>query len=88
MRRFSSTVRSGKIRRPSGTRVMPLDTMFVGSLPVISSPSNSILPLFGFTRPAIERSVELLPAPLAPISVTMLPFGTSKEIPLTASMPP
>jgi hypothetical protein len=34
------------------------------------------------------RSVELLPAPLAPMRVTMLPCGTSKEMPLTASIPP
>ena len=36
----------------------------------------------------IVRSVELLPAPLEPISVTICPSCTSNEMPLTASMPP
>ena len=86
--RFSSTVMSGKMRRPSGTSVTPCVTICVGSLPVISSPANMILPPLGLTRPEIVRSVELLPAPLEPMSVTICPSCTSNEMPLTASMPP
>ena len=67
---------------------MPFVTIEVGSRPVMFSPSNSIEPPEGFTRPAIVRRVELLPAPFAPISVTICPAGTSKLMPLTASMPP
>ena len=47
-----------------------------------------ILPPLGLTRPEIVRSVELLPAPLEPMSVTICPSCTSNEMPLTASMPP
>src|SRR5687767_9092758 len=39
-------------------------------------------------RPASAFSVVVLPAPLAPISVTSSPFRTSRSIPFTASMPP
>ena len=87
-RRFSLTVRSAKIRRPSGTSVIPRETISVGFFPVMSSPRNRIFPPLGFTKPEMARSVELLPAPLAPINVTISPSGTSKEIPLTASIPP
>ena len=63
-------------------------TIDVGSRPVMLSPLNSIEPPEGFTSPAIARRVELLPAPFAPIRVTICPSGTSKLMPLTASMPP
>ena len=86
--RFSRTVRSGKMCRPSGTSVMPFFTMVVASRPVMLSPRKLIVPPEGFTSPAIVRSVELLPAPFAPMSVTISPSCTSKEMPLTASMPP
>ena len=76
------------MRRPSGTRVTPRLTMLVGSAPVMFSPSKVMEPPEGFTSPAMARSVELLPAPLAPMSVTISPRRTSKEMPLTASMPP
>ena len=36
--RFSSTVMSGKISRPSGTRIRPFCTMYLLGLPVMSSP--------------------------------------------------
>ena len=86
--RFSSTVMSGKIRRPSGTSVMPLDTIRLESMPVMSSSRKEIFPAEGFTSPAMARRVELLPAPLAPIRVTISPSGTSRLMPLTASIPP
>ena len=42
----------------------------------------------GFSRPEIVRRVVDLPAPLAPISVTMVPASTRKEMPWSASMGP
>ena len=40
------------------------------------------------TRPAIARSVEDFPAPLAPIRQTSSPSATSRSMPFTARMPP
>ncbi len=62
--------------------------MSMVSIPIIFSPRNSISPPEALTRPAIALSVVLLPAPLAPINVTIDFSGTSKEIPLTAEIPP
>ena len=45
-------------------------------------------PLSALTRPEMVRSVVDLPAPFAPISVTILPSGTSRLMPLRARMPP
>ncbi len=42
----------------------------------------------GFNKPEIVCMVVVLPAPLAPISVTISPSLTSKEIPLIASIIP
>ena len=46
------------------------------------------LPLRGLIRPEMLRSVVDFPAPLLPISVTISPGCTSKEMPLTAAMLP
>ena len=67
---------------------MPVPTIFSLGRPLICLPKNSIVPPLMGTSPAIARSVVLLPAPFAPMSVTMLFSGTVKDIPLTASMPP
>src|SRR6266436_8800929 len=42
-------------------------------------PCRLISPDFGASRPAIERSVVVLPQPLGPSSVKSLPSGTSNE---------
>src|SRR5882724_6079080 len=42
------------------------------------SPPTEISPCRGLSRPAMERSVVVLPQPLGPRSVTSLPCGTSK----------
>src|SRR5678816_4806335 len=44
----------------------------------MSVPPTLISPERGFSRPAIERSVVVLPQPLGPRSVKSLPAGTSK----------
>src|SRR5262245_23074713 len=44
----------------------------------IVCPPTTIWPERGFSRPAIERSVVVLPQPLGPSSVKSFPEGTSK----------
>ena len=86
--RFSWTVRFAKIPRPSGTWAIPASTMLCGAR-VVSSVSRSLIdPVVCFTSPEIALSVVDLPAPFAPIKVTICPSSTSMEIPLTAVMFP
>jgi hypothetical protein len=54
----------------------------------MSAPSSVMVPVVGRFNPERVRSVVVLPAPLAPISVTILPAGTSNEMPLMALMTP
>src|SRR5207245_10566380 len=51
-------------------------------------PSASISPAVGFSSPAIERSVVVLPHPEGPSSVNSLPSGTSNETFCTALTAP
>src|SRR5438876_5785081 len=53
----------------------------------VFSPSNVIVPSWG-TKPEIARSVDVLPAPLGPMSATTSPSFTSRSIPRTASTAP
>ena len=83
-RRFSSEVMSAMMRRPSITWKMPRRTILSGSMPLMRSPSNTISPRVTspssvFSRPEIAFSVVDLPAPLAPSSATIAPFGTSRR---------
>ena len=55
---------------------------------VISRPSKRIVPIRGRLRPLIDRSVVDFPAPFAPIRVTISPWRTSMEMPLSASIVP
>ena len=86
--RFSSTLMRENIRRPSGDWLIPSFTMSCGRRPTMSLPSNLILPRFGRLIPWIVRRVVDLPAPLAPIRVTISPSCTVSEMPLMASMVP
>ena len=52
------------------------------------SPKNSMLPVLERNSPETVWSVVVLPAPLAPISVTISPSLTSKETPLMAWIAP
>src|SRR5882762_7733024 len=45
-----------------------------------TSPPTEISPCRGLSRPAMERSVVVLPQPLGPRSVNSFPCGTSKAI--------
>ena len=51
-------------------------------------PLKLTVPRRAFTRPRIVRSVVVLPAPLAPISVTISPASTASEIPRSARILP
>ena len=62
--------------------------MSCGRRPTRSSPLNRIVPRLGLLMPWIERRVVDLPAPFAPISVTISPSLTVIEMPLIASILP
>src|SRR5690606_23282129 len=86
--RFSCTVISGNTRRPSGTWDSPRETRFCGVVEVMSAPSRVMVPDVGFFSPDTERSVVVLPAPLAPMRQTISPSLTSNEMPLMAWITP
>ena len=88
MSRFSCTDIWRKIRRPSGTSASPLETTLWLGTWFKGSPMNSIWPVLLWSRPEMVFRVVDLPAPLAPIRVTISPSLTSKEMPLMAWMLP
>ena len=49
------------------------------------SPANTISPLLIRTSPEMARKVVLLPAPLAPMMVTMPSSGTDMSTPFSAA---
>jgi hypothetical protein len=82
--RFSNTVMRGKMRRPSGDWAIDRRAiMCVGKL-VMSTPSNVIRPWRARGAPKIVIIVVDLPAPLAPINVTISPLLTSMSTPRSA----
>ena len=54
----------------------------------MSSPNTVIRPALGARRPSSIAIVVVLPAPLAPSSAVVLPRGTTKLKPSTASTAP
>ena len=76
------------MRRPSGTWVMPFSTTSWGAMPRSEEPSNRTSPCRGARRPESVARVVVLPAPLLPSSVTISPWPTRKEIPLSAWISP
>ena len=76
------------MRRPSGTSASPHCMMTWVGLRVMSCPSNVTAPLLACGEPQIVISKVLLPAPLAPIRVTISPGCTSSDTPLSASIWP
>ena len=88
MSRFSSTVIPGKMPRPSGDWQIPIVVRWWAGMRVMSWPSNMTRPPAVLRIPESIRSVVDLPAPLAPISVTISPSSTWKEMPLSASIRP
>src|SRR5512143_1039788 len=55
---------------------------------IVSAPSNTIDPARRGTRPIIDFSVVVLPAPLRPSSVTTSPSRTSKSTPCSMWLSP
>ena len=86
--RFSRTVICWNTRRPSGQSAMPSETTLLAGMPTMFWPLKVTWPLRGLRRPATVLSVVDLPAPLAPMRVTISPSLTSKETPLMACMLP
>ena len=84
--RFSCTFICAKMRRPSGTCARPILRMLCASTCWISLSIKTIFPLLGWIRPDTVCSVVVLPAPFAPISVTISPCLTSKLTSLSAWM--
>ncbi len=86
--RFSSTVMSANSRLPSGTCTSPRATISCGCSAWIGSPNSVTSPPRAASSPEIVLSVVDLPAPLAPISVTISPARTSQSMPLSTSSAP
>ena len=84
--RFSTTVSSVNVPRPSGTWAMPAFATASGP-PRSGFPAKTISPLRR-TVPETARSVVVLPAPFAPSTATTAPSGTSRETPLSACTGP
>src|SRR5262249_53156404 len=90
-RRFSITVMSCTMPRPSMTWKMPRCTMRSGARRVISSPSKVtrprvMAPSSLASRPEIAFSVVDLPAPLAPSSAVMPPRRAERLSPRSTRM--
>src|SRR6266496_1763535 len=75
-RRFSSTVKSPKIRRPSGTRAMPARAIDSTERRRSACPFSLISPRWAGCRPMIALSVVDFPAPFGPIRPTISPLPT------------
>jgi hypothetical protein len=78
MRRFSATVRSGKIRRPSGTWAIPCATISCACRPARAAPSKRRAPLRGVMSPEITRMRVVFPAPFGPTTATASPASTRR----------
>ena len=68
----------GKISRPSGTCTRPRATRRSGLSAVMSSPSNRMRPRAAGTRPEMQFSVVVLPAPLAPSRQAISPCANAQ----------
>ena len=88
IRRFSRTVRFGKIPRPSGTVQMPRRARSSAETRVTVAPSKHTSPPLGTRVPAHTLSSVVLPPPLGPRRATTDPAGTSRLTPWTTSIGP
>src|SRR6478609_2071198 len=76
------------MRRPSGQWARPEPTMVSTAAFWMFSPFQEMVPEVGRTNPEMALKVVVLPAPLPPISATISPISTPKEMPLITSMWP
>ena len=81
IRRFSPTLRSGKMPRPPGMWDSPSRAMRTGELPVTSRPSKTTRPRRGGVNPEMARSKVDFPAPLVPRTARTSPASTSRSTP-------
>jgi hypothetical protein len=86
--KFSKTVIRGKMRRPSGAWATPIRMIWKVSRLVMSRPSKWICPDAARGLPQTVISRVDLPAPLAPIKVTISPLATLRSTPRSAWMLP
>ena len=80
-RRFSATVRVGKMPLPPGISAAPLWVTRSADRPVMSSPLKVTVPALGAFSPQIALSRVDLPAPLVPRRATTSPRFTSRSTP-------
>ena len=78
----------GKMRRPSGDCAMRSRAISCVGICVMSRPSKAIEPSLARGLPKIVIISVDLPAPLAPIRVTISPSLTSRSTPFSAMMLP
>ena len=86
--RFSRTVMRGKMRRPSGDWAMRRRAISWVGRRVMSRPWKRIEPSRARGSPQMVIIRVDLPAPLAPIRVTISPSCTSRSTPLSAMIGP
>ena len=67
---------------------MPSSVRLWAATDLMSRPSNNTWPSATGRTPLMVFSVVVLPAPLAPMSVTISPAATVKEMPFSASTLP
>src|SRR6187401_2929128 len=84
--KFSRTLRLPKMARPSGTSAAPSCTTRCVARPFTSRPSTRSVPPACGTSCMIDFSTLLLPAPFAPIKVTISPRPTLRETSLQAAI--
>ena len=65
--------------RPSMTWQIPSSARLLAVARVMSTPSNTIRPSSGRSRPEAIRIVVLFPAPFGPSNATTPPAGTDTE---------
>ena len=85
--RFSVTVSSEKVPRPSGTWAIPFFATDSGPPRPRGLPAKRIFPA-RFTVFEIARSVVVLPAPLAPSTAAIWPSSTVSVTPCSALIGP
>ena len=87
-RRFSVTVRLGKMPRPSGMVHSPARDSASGRMPLTWRPSTWKQPFVGTICPLATLSVVDFPAPLGPSRASTSPVETARSMPCSTSIWP
>ena len=85
---FSATLKSAKMRRPSGTSATPAWAIHSGGRPVTTRPPRRTWPRTGRTSPITAARVVDFPAPFGPMRPTISPSPTEREMSRTAGTGP